>query len=95
MVRVCDSVLVDVTEPTADKRFVKVVVESQVVVYEYLSQRVATGHAVWRGASAAGTSTGAARVVAARRDWRAKWRVCFGSILKGHDGERVADDEKE
>lgn len=84
-VYVSDTVLVDVTEPSWDTLFVRVVVESQVVSYKYLSQRVTIGHAVWRGASAAGASTGAARAVAASKDWRATRRVCFGSILGWYD----------
>ena len=81
-VRVCDSVLVEVTEPSEDQPFVRVVVASHTVEKAQAFGRVVVGHAAWRGSRAAGTSrAGAARTDEPSQDAIARRMKGLGSIL--------------
>jgi hypothetical protein len=55
IVRVSDSVLVEVIRPREETPFVKVVVEVYISLEVHTSQRETVGHAVCRGASSCKT----------------------------------------
>jgi hypothetical protein len=81
-VRVIDSVLVEVTEPSEDQPFVRVVVASHTVEKAQAFGRVVVGHAVWRGARAAGTSiTGVASEKRPIKDTTARREASLGNIF--------------